>query len=89
MATNPLADLVLAAAHLKGASPKFFADLCNSLRGLEVQAISEILASDDPHDLFRAQGKVKTIQLLRKHLNECAELRDTYHRRELNGRPTA
>jgi hypothetical protein len=89
MATSPLVDLVMAAANLKAAAPQFYVQMCEALRAYEVQAIAEILASDVPHELFRVQGKIKTVQQLRKHLNECTELRDTYTRREVNGRPSA
>jgi hypothetical protein len=88
MATNPLADIVMAAALLKGAAPQFYSQLCDALRAYEVQSIAEILSSDVPHEMFRAQGKIKTIQQLRKHLNECTQLRDTYTRRDSNGRPS-
>jgi hypothetical protein len=89
MASNPLTELALAAANLKAVSPSYFNDLLSALRTYEVQAIAEILASDEPPDLFRAQGKVKTVQQIRKHLIECTELRETYQRREANGRPVA
>lgn len=78
----------MAAAQLKAAAPQFYTQLCDAMRSYEVQAIAEILSSDMPHDLFRAQGKVKTVQQLRKHLNECTELRETYTRRENNARPS-
>ena len=87
MATNPLVDIVMAASHLKAAAPNFYQALCDAMRAFEVQAITEILASDTPHEMFRAQGKIKTVQQLRKHLNECNELRDTYARRDANARP--
>jgi len=89
MATNPLAEFVMAAALLKGAQPQFFQQLCDAVRAYEVQAIGEMLAGEAPHDMFRAQGKVKTVQQLRKHLVECAELRETYTRRETNVRPSS
>jgi hypothetical protein len=87
MAHTPLVELVMSAANLKAAAPQFYAQLCDALRAYEVQAIAEMLAGDTPHDLFRSQGKVKTVQQLRKHLNECFELRDTYSRRDQNARP--
>jgi hypothetical protein len=89
MASNPLADLVMAAAQLKGAAPQFFSQLCDAMRAYEVQAITEILASDVPHELFRVQGKIKTVQQLRKHLNDCVELRETYTRRDAHARSSA
>lgn len=86
MAT-PLSDIVMAAAAIKQIAPSQFQLLCDAFRAYEVQAITEMLAGDAPHDMFRAQGKVKTVQQLRKHLNECYELRDTFQRREGNARP--
>jgi len=77
----------MAAAQLKAAAPSFYQALCDAMRAYEVQAIAEILASDVPHEMFRAQGKIKTVQQLRKHLNECTELRETYTRRDANARP--
>jgi hypothetical protein len=87
MASNPLFDIVMAAAQLKAAAPQFYGQLCDALRAYEVQAIAEILAADVPHEMFRAQGKIKTVQQLRKHLNEATELRETYTRRDANARP--
>jgi hypothetical protein len=84
---NPLIDLVMAACAIKQTSPNHFQLLCDAFRAYEVQAIGEMLAGDAPHDMFRAQGKVKTVQQLRKHLVECNELRDTFHRRENHARP--
>ena len=89
MAANPLVDIVMAAAQLKAAAPQFYVQLCDALRSYEVQGITEMLASDVPHEMFRAQGKIKTIQQLRKHLNECTEMRETFTRRDANARSTA
>ena len=86
MAANPLADVSMAAAQLKGAAPAFFDQLCAALKAHEVQSILELGAADG-NDIYRAQGKLKSVQQLRKHLVECAELRDTYTRRDNNGRP--
>jgi hypothetical protein len=83
---NPLSDIVMAASALKGVAPNHFQMLCDAFRAYEVQAIAEMLAGDTPHDVFRAQGKVKTVQQLRKHLTDSAELRDTYTKRETNAR---
>lgn len=88
MATNPLADLVMAAAQLKGAAPQFYSQLCESLRVYEVQSILE-LGSADGNDVYRAQGKLKTVQQLRKHLSECTELRETFTRRDTHARSSA
>jgi len=85
MAT-PLVDLVMAATALKGIAPNQFQMLCEAFRAYEVQAIAEMLSGDAPHDLFRAQGKVKTVQQLRKHLYECTEMRGTFERRDTNAR---
>jgi hypothetical protein len=89
MANSPLVDVVMSAALLKAAAPVAFDQLCNAIRAYEVQAIGEMLAGDAPHDMFRAQGKIKTVQQLRKHLTECSELRDTYARRDSNARPAS
>ena len=85
---NPLIDIVMAATALKSVAPNHFQMLCDAFRAYEVQAITEMLAGDAPHDMFRAQGKVKTVQQVRKHLVECSELRDTYTRRDQNARPS-
>ena len=86
MAT-PLADIVMAASALKGIAPNQFQMLCEAFRAYEVQAIAELAVGDEPRDVFRAQGKMKTVQQLRKHLYECTELRDTFQRRDSNARP--
>lgn len=88
MANNPLSDIVMAAALLKSAAPQFHRQLCEAMRVYEVQSILE-LGSADGNDVYRAQGKLKTVQQLRKHLSECTELRETYNRRDANARPTA
>jgi hypothetical protein len=79
----------MAAASLKGTSPASFQQLCDAFRSCEKQAIAELTLADTVHDMFRAQGKLKTVRQLRKHLVECTELRDTYQRRETNARPTS
>lgn len=83
---NPISDIVMAACAIKQVAPQPFQMLCDAFRAYEVQAIAEMLAGDAPHDMFRAQGKVKTVQQLRKHLNDCFELRDTFQRRDGNAR---
>jgi hypothetical protein len=88
MASNPLSDLVMAAATLKGSNPVQFQALCAAFRDCEKQAVVELTAADTVHDMFRAQGKLKTVRQLRKHLVECSELRDTYQRRDSHARPT-
>jgi hypothetical protein len=85
MAEKPLVDLVMAAALIKAQMPQQFQQLCEAVRAMEVQAIVEMIGNDDPSSIFRAQGKVKTIQQIRKQLVECAELRDTYTKRRDNG----
>jgi hypothetical protein len=79
--TNPLVDIAMAAAQLKGSAPQTFKDLCDGVHGLEEQAISELMAADTVHDMYRAQGKMKLVQQLHKHLSECTELREGYQRR--------
>jgi hypothetical protein len=86
MSDKPLVDLVMVAANLKTASPQLFAQLVDAVRSFEKQAITEMVAGEQPHEVFRAQGKVKTIQQLRRHLQQCSELRDTYQRRDQNAR---
>jgi hypothetical protein len=81
--TNPLVDVAMAAANLKAAAPDHFKTFCETLRVYEIQSITEMLASDGS-DVFRAQGKVKTIQSLRRHIAECYELRETYTKRGNN-----
>lgn len=78
----------MAAAQLKAAAPQFYSQLTEAMRALEVQSILE-LGSADGNDVYRAQGKMKSIQHLRKHLVECAEMRDTYTRRDQNARQPA
>jgi len=89
MAGNPLVDVVMASTLIKATLPQQFKELCDAVRALEVQAISEMAIADTPHDMFRAQGKMKFIQQLRKHLVECSELLDTYTRRDTHGRSSA
>jgi hypothetical protein len=88
MPANPLVDIVMSATQLKAAAPVAFDQLCNAIRAYEIQAITEMISGDAPHDMFRAQGKVKTVQQLRKHIADCFELRDTYTRRDSNARPS-
>ena len=80
MSNLPLTNIIMAAADLKAASPNHFQTFCNALREYELSSVAEMIASDAP-DVFRAQGKVKTIQQLRKHITECTELREQYLRR--------
>ena len=89
MSENPLTELVMVAANLKGAAPQFFAQLVEAIRLLEVQSITEMVAADRSEELFRQQGRVKTIQQIRRHLQECQQLRDQYTRRSTNARPVA
>jgi hypothetical protein len=86
MAMNPLADLTMAAAQLKGIAPTVFQLLCEALKAYEASLIAEALAGDNPNDLFRGQGRVKATQAIRKHITQCAELRETYTRRDTNAR---
>ena len=85
MAATPLTDIVMAAATLKGAAAHQFQQLCDALRALEAQTITELVAADG-NDLYRTQGKLKIVRQLRKHFVECTELRDTYQRRTSDGR---
>jgi hypothetical protein len=82
---QPLADIVMAATALKGIAPNQFQMLCEAFRAYEVQTILE-LGSADGNDVYRAQGKLKSVQQLKKHLVECTELRSTFERRETNAR---
>ena len=84
MAT-PLVDITLAAAALKAGAPQPFKDICEGVKALEQQISGELLAADTIHDMYRAQGKMKLVQLLHKHLSQCNELREGYQRREKNG----
>jgi hypothetical protein len=81
---NPLTNIVMAAADLKAVAPQMFGKLVDALRTYEAQAIVEAVNGDEPREIFRAQGKVKVIKSLRKHLQECSELRATYERRGPN-----
>ena len=89
MSNTPLTDLVMAAAQLKAAAPDYYSQMCDALRAYEVQAITEMVAADETHDLFRAQGKVRSVQQLRKHLTDSTQMRDTFTRRDANARPNA
>lgn len=82
---NPLVDITLVAAVLKATAPTQFKALCDALLAFEQQASGELAAADTTHDIFRAQGKLKLVQQLHKHLSQCAELREGYQRREKNG----
>lgn len=86
MAANPLVDVSMAAASLKGIAPVVFEQLCAALKAHEAQLITDALAGDNPNDLFRAQGRVKAVQSLRRHITDCTELRETYQRRDQNAR---
>jgi hypothetical protein len=86
MAQNPLVDITMACAQIKGIVPTVFDQLCVALKAHEAQLIAEALAGDNPNDLFRAQGRVKAVQAIRKHITDCTELRDTYTRRDTNAR---
>lgn len=79
--TPPLTDIVMAAAQLKGMAPNQYSALMTALRAYEAQTIAEMISGDQPHEIFRAQGGVKILSTLRKHLVECTELRDTYQQR--------
>lgn len=84
MSKNPLTDIVMAAAPLKAAAPQQFAALVEAVRAYEIATIADMVSSENPHDVFRCQGGVKLVQQLRRHLQECSELRATYQRREPN-----
>jgi hypothetical protein len=84
MSKNPLTDIVMAAAPLKAAAPQQFAALVEAIRSYEVATITDMVSKDNSHDVFRAQGGVKILSALRRHLQECSELRATYQRREPN-----
>jgi hypothetical protein len=85
MAVSPHTDVVMAAASLKATAPEAFKSFCDTLRSYEGQSIVEMIGADG-NDLFRAQGKTKTIQELRKHIVECYELKDKFIRRDSNAR---
>lgn len=74
---SPLTDTVMAAALLKAGQPQHFSQLMDALRAYEAQAIVALIAADG-NDIYRAQGKVRSVQELRKHLVECSELRSKY-----------
>lgn len=79
-----MTDIVMAAASLKASAPQHYAALVDAIRAYEVATIADMVSSENPHDVFRAQGGVKILSALRKHLQECSELRATYQRREPN-----
>lgn len=85
---DPLVDLVMVAATLKGASPAMFQSLVAAIKTIEAKTIVEMISADDPYDVIRSQGKVRAIQEIRKNVAEAAELRDIYQRREQHGRST-
>ena len=87
MASSPLTDIALASATLKGVAGHQFQQLCDALRALEAQAITELAAADG-NDVYRVQGKFKIVRQLRKHFVECVELRETFIRRSNDGRPS-
>lgn len=74
----------MAAAQLKAAVPQQFEQFVVALRAYEKASIVDMVAGDQPHDIFRAQGGVKAIQTLRRHIQECLELREKYQRRDPN-----
>ena len=76
---NPLTDVVMAAALLKGGQPIHFSQLIDALRSYEAQAIVALIAADG-NDIYRAQGKVRSVQELRKHLVECSEMRARFQK---------
>jgi hypothetical protein len=84
MSKNPLTDIVMAAAQLKAAAPQQFAALMEAVRAYEVATIADLVSSENPHDVFRAQGGVKLLQQLRRHMVESQEMRAKYERREPN-----
>ena len=84
MSKSILTDLVMAAAPLKAAAPQQYAALVEAIRAYEVATITDMVSKENPHDVFRAQGGVKILSALRRHLHECTELKQTYQRREPN-----
>ena len=76
---NPLTDVVMAAALLKAQQPQQYAFLMDALRAYEAQAIVQLIAADG-NDIYRAQGKVRSVQELRKHLVESSELRTRFQK---------
>jgi hypothetical protein len=76
-----MTTIVMAAADLKAAAPQQYAQLVDAIRAYEKASIVDMVSSDQPHEIFRAQGGVKILSHLRKHLKECTELRATYQRR--------
>lgn len=85
MATNPLTDIVMATALIKATMPQQYQELCSALRALEAQAIAELASTTGRKGIYKAQGKHQFVQQLRKHVVECAELRETFTRRNANG----
>lgn len=84
MSKNPMTDIVLAAATLKSMAPQQYAQFVEAIRTYEKATIIDMVSSEQPHMIFRAQGGVKILSNLRKHLRDCTELRATYQRREPN-----
>lgn len=78
---NPLPEIVMAAALLKAGQPQHFGMLVDALRAYEAQAIVALIAADD-NDIYRAQGKVRAIQELRKHVMESSELRARFSKEQ-------
>ena len=85
MASNPLVDIVMASALIKATMPQQYQELCSALRTLEAQAIAELASASGRKGIYKAQGKHQFVQQLRKHVIECAELRETFTRRDKHG----
>ena len=79
---NPLTEVVMAAALLKAGQPQHFQQLCEALRSYEAQSIVSLIAADMDADIHRAQGKVRAIQELRKHIAESSELRARFSKEQ-------
>lgn len=84
MEKNPTTMVVMAAAKLKAVAPAQYQEFVDAVRSLEKASIVDMVKSDHPHEIFRAQGGVKTLRTLRQNLQKCTELRATYERREPN-----
>lgn len=86
MAKNPVTDVVMAAAQLKSAAPQQFTALVEAIRAHEKALIVDMVSSEQPTEIFRAQGGVKIMRQLRQNMQNCTELRAQYERREPNAR---
>lgn len=79
--SDPLHQIVLAAAELKLAAPKEFEKLVQSFKVVEESLRTEFYAAG-PNVIFTAQGKAGLMVQLHRRLEQCIELRAKYDPRK-------